>query len=549
MNPTRGACEPDVMVSFLQGDLPADTELAFVEHLDGCPSCRQALDDSAGGAGWRQEVQGSLSSDEIDALAGSVGLTRYEPRPDGYPSLPRESHRALAEQALAALQSCLAPTDDPQMLGRIAGYEIAGVIGRGATGIVVKAFQSTLNRFVAIKLLAPELAVNAAARVRFEREAQAAAAVVHEHVVPIYAVDEFRGTPFLVMQYVSGGSLERRLQEEGILSSAAALRIGMQIASGLAAAHAQGLVHRDIKPANILLESGLERVLITDFGLARAVDDATLTHSGFAAGTPQFMSPEQARGDGIDHRTDLFSLGSVLYTLLAGRPPFHAETAYGLLKRICENPHRRLVDVNPTVPRWLSGMVDRLLAKEPEERFSDASEVARTLSACLAHLQNPEACELPAAARLAARSYRRGHRRRRLIGAGIALASCALGATAVMWGPAWLGSSPISSTNLPDPQSEQFIGSLAARVPESSELDRLLIETQSLAAQLELSWSQPTVAPRDRWLELWQETSHTAAWLDRQLQQESESPLPLPLESAPPPLPPEQPAAVTAPSP
>ena len=160
-----------------------------------------------------------------------------------------------------------------------------------------------------------------------------------------------------------------------------------QVAAGLAAAHARGLVHRDVKPANILLENGVERVKITDFGLARAVDDASLTQSGLIAGTPAYMSPEQADGTKVDHRSDLFSLGSVLYALCAGRPPFRAETTLAVLKRVCEDTPRPLREVNPDIPDWLEAIIARLHAKDPAERFQTAAEVAELLGRHLAHLQ------------------------------------------------------------------------------------------------------------------------------------------------------------------
>src|SRR5205814_9742171 len=175
-----------------------------------------------------------------------------------------------------------------------------------------------------IKVMAPQLAASATARRRFTREARAAAAVTHDHVVTIHAVEDAGPLPHIVMQFVAGTSLQDRLDRTGPLPLAEVLRIGMQTASGLAAAHAQGLVHRDVKPANILLENGVERVKLTDFGLARAADDASLTHSGQVAGTPAYMSPEQAEGKPVDARSDLFSLGSVLYAMLAGRPAFRA---------------------------------------------------------------------------------------------------------------------------------------------------------------------------------------------------------------------------------
>src|SRR5206468_237440 len=144
-------------------------------------------------------------------------------------------------------------------------------------------------------------------------------------------------------------------------------------AAGLAAAHAQGLVHRDVKPANILLENGIERVRLTDFGLARAADDASLTQSGVVAGTPEYMAPEQAAGGTVDHRADLFSLGSVLYAMCAGRPPFRAGGTLAVLKRVCEEAPRPLPEVNPEVPDWLVGIIARLQAKDPADRFQTAA--------------------------------------------------------------------------------------------------------------------------------------------------------------------------------
>ena len=226
-----------------------------------------------------------------------------------------------------ARQSVLAfldPTDDPRHIGCLGVYPIFEIIGRGGMGVVLKAADPALGRVVAIKVLAPELSYLGSARLRFAREARAAASIAHEHVVAIHAVDSWKGLPYLMMQYVPGTSLQGRIESDGPLAVEAILRIGMQVASGLAAAHAQGLVHRDIKPANILLENGIERVRITDFGLARAADDASLSQSGVAAGTPYYMAPEQARCECVDPRADLFSLGGVMYAMCTGHPPFRA---------------------------------------------------------------------------------------------------------------------------------------------------------------------------------------------------------------------------------
>ncbi|MEX0712784.1 MAG: serine/threonine-protein kinase, partial [Pirellulales bacterium] len=163
--------------------------------------------------------------------------------------------------------------------------------------------------------------------------------------------------------------------------------------------HAQGLVHRDVKPANILLEKGVDRVLLTDFGLARAADDASLTRTGVIAGTPRYMSPEQSRGDPVDHRTDLFSLGSVMYAACTGRPPFRAETSYGVLRRICDTLPRSIRDINPDIPDWLALVVQKLQAKEPSQRIQSAGETAELLERCLAHVQQPAVVPLPDAIR------------------------------------------------------------------------------------------------------------------------------------------------------
>ena len=209
-------------------------------------------------------------------------------------------------------------------------------------------------------------------------------------MIAIHGVAADQALPYLVMPYNRGMSLQKRIDQDGPLPLQETLRIAEQIAAGLAAAHAQGLVHRDIKPANILLEDGVERLAITDFGLARAVDDATMTRSGVIAGTPQYMSPEQARGDSIDHRSDLFSLGSVVYAMCTGRPPFRAETTFGILRRITDATPRPIREINSETPTWLCRLVEKLHAKSPADRIQSASEVASLLQSCLAHVQTPD---------------------------------------------------------------------------------------------------------------------------------------------------------------
>ena len=231
--------------------------------------------------------------------------------------------------------------------------------------MVLKGFDAELNRTVAIKVLAPHLARSSAARQRFVREGRAAAAVVHENVVAIHQVDTSGRLPHLVMHFVDGVSLQRHVDTIGPLPVCDALRIAAQTAAGLAAAHRQGIIHRDVKPANILIGGSGQRVWITDFGLARAVDDASLTRTGFIAGTPHYMSPEQARGGSVGPVSDLFSLGAVVYFMLAARPPWRAERSLAVLHRIVGQPHRPLRQINADVPRQVSDLVDRLLSKQP----------------------------------------------------------------------------------------------------------------------------------------------------------------------------------------
>ena len=342
------------------------------------------------------------------------------------------------------------PTDDPRMLGRFGGYEIVGVIGFGGMGVVLKGFETALDRYVAIKVLSPHLATSGAARTRFAREARAAAAVLHENVVAIHRVSEAKGLPYLVMPYLPGDSLQKRLDERGPLELNEILRIGMQIAAGLAAAHAQGLVHRDIKPGNILLDEGVERVTITDFGLARAADDASLTRSGVIAGTPQYMSPEQARGEPLDGRSDLFSLGSVLYAMCVGRPPFRAETAFGVLQRISEPRPTPIREIMPETPEWLCEIIAKLHAKQPAERFQSAGEVAELLGRWLAHVQQPTV--IPAPPRTGDR--RRRARRLRRIVAAVGIGIVAIGLVVV-------------ATQLPSPVGRGAGGEGRERSPQA----------------------------------------------------------------------------------
>lgn len=369
-------CDPAIIELFLQQGLSQTENARFEDHLETCDQCRTQLETAAANVEDWSEIRNSLNSEGCDFGDETSAYVQ--------PLMNRDS-----------ILQWLAPTDDDRMMGRIGAYEVVGIVGTSSMAVVLKAFEPALDRYVAIKLLAPWLHANGAARKRFSREAQAAAAVVHDNVIEIHCVSEANELPYLVMPFVKGPSLQRRLNDQGPLEVTEVLRIGMQAARGLAAAHEQGLVHRDVKPSNIMLADGIERVKLTDFGLARAADDASLTRSGIIAGTPQYMSPEQVRGQNVEQRSDLFSLGSVLYAMCTGRAPFRAETSYGVMRQVTDRDPRPVRQINPRIPEWMCGIISKLMAKQAEHRFESAVETAEVLQQCLAHVQQPTTTPLP----------------------------------------------------------------------------------------------------------------------------------------------------------
>jgi DNA-binding beta-propeller fold protein YncE len=374
--------------------------VAALDRADPAERAKYLDQACAGDPALRQRIEAMLRSHEqtSDFLGAPPGKQRMDlegrtppASSDGTISHGGAPPGGAGDQAL----HFLAPSQKPGSLGRLDHYEMLAVIGRGGMGVVFKAFDEKLRRVVAVKALAPHLAAGGVARRRFVREARAAAAVRHDNVIGIHAVEDAGPIPYLVMEFIDGVSLEDRLRRGGPLEVGEVVRVGLQIAAGLAAAHRQGLVHRDIKPANILLENGSGRVKITDFGLARAADDAGLTQSGHVVGTPAYMSPEQANGDPVDHRSDLFSLGSLLYTLCTGRPPFHAASTPAVLKRVCDGAPRPPREVNAEVPAWLETLISRLHAKNPGDRLQTAAEAADVLGRGLERPRSPDAIAPP----------------------------------------------------------------------------------------------------------------------------------------------------------
>ncbi|MBL8873633.1 MAG: serine/threonine protein kinase [Planctomycetaceae bacterium] len=373
-----------------------DGPTGSVDHLAECSNCQARLERLAADAEQWSQIRDSLQLERDFEPGFESPLENNRSRS---PHKERDHWLRHATWTESMAKSLLSPASHPEMLGRIGRYDVERLIGSGGMGVVFKAYDTELNRPVAIKLLAPYLAGSGSARNRFAREARAAAAVVDDHVVPIHNVEtgneQDNGQPFLVMKFIPGGSLQQRIDREGPLELCEILRIGMQAAKGLAAAHAQGLIHRDVKPSNILLDEGVDRALITDFGLARTTDDANLTRSGFHPGTPHYMSPEQVRGEAIDARSDLFGLGCVMYAMCTGHPPFRSETSYAVLRRITDDTPRSICETNALIPEWIERIVMKLLAKSREARFSSAFEVYELLEKCLAHVQQPTIVPLP----------------------------------------------------------------------------------------------------------------------------------------------------------
>jgi serine/threonine protein kinase len=311
-------------------------------------------------------------------------------------------------------------------------------------------------------------------------------------VIPIYNVEQDDELPYLVMQCVNGKSLQGKVDEHGPLSVAEALRIAKQTAAGLAAAHEQWLVHRDVKPANILLEENVDRVLLSDFGLARAVDDASLTRTGVVAGTPHYMSPEQARGDAIRCDSDQFSLGSVMYFMLTGHPPFRAENAMGVLNRICHDPHRPIEAINADVPVEVSDLIDRLLSKSPKDRFPSAIAVEKEVDRLLALLQSGGLS-----------LQRRGQRKKMAVSQWFALAIVAAGSLiALMVGQQFFRSTKTEgrmkrSSEITVRELASIKAQLQASQAELNEFDATFDRTRQQLMTLESTWQSFSSIPID----------------------------------------------------
>ncbi|HTU89116.1 MAG TPA: protein kinase [Gemmataceae bacterium] len=404
-----------------------------------CPHCAQVMTaPKAGGTGVAPVASQTAASADMETL--------------GLPSSPNDASKAGASSATPMvatwglsskereLCSFLAPSQAPDELGRLGPYRVLKVLGAGGMGVVFRAEDPHLQRMVAIKAMLPGLAENEGLRQRFLREARLAASLKHDHIVTIHQVGEDRGAPFLAMEFLEGESLEDRLKSECKLPLAEVLRIGREIADGLQAAHERGLIHRDIKPGNIWLEKLPERgasaprfrVKILDFGLARtAVDDVHLTQSGAIVGTPAYMPPEQARGEKVDARCDLYSLGCVLYRLCTGELPFKGDNAMSLLLALAIDKPKSPCEVNPDVPPPLADLILCLLAKDPAQRPASAAIVAEDLQALERSLLREQESREPKTVLSPPSQVKTAPNKRRLV---VAIAAGLLGVAVVLAG-------------------------------------------------------------------------------------------------------------------
>ncbi|MFH0965578.1 MAG: bifunctional serine/threonine-protein kinase/formylglycine-generating enzyme family protein [Planctomycetota bacterium] len=333
-------------------------------HLGTCQSCRKAVED----------------------IGGDLGALRRPP-PDK--DAPSERQKQTLEIQADKKPGVVLPQGivldaprDSKYLGRLDEYDVERVIGAGGMGVVVKAYQESLNRSVAIKIMNPTLAQNAVARRRFLDEARHAAELGHDNIVTIHAVSATSERPYIVMSYVKGMSLAELIEAEAPLAPEKAARIARQMLSGLGHAHARRKVHRDIKPANIMLENHIEKVKITDFGIAVSVGQV-IRHSepGQVLGTPAYMSPEQAAGElDVDARSDLFSVGTILYEMLTGLLPFNATSAYERMHKVMEVDPAPVRSLSPSVPDKLSRIVERAMQKDIHARYQTAGDFEQDLS-------------------------------------------------------------------------------------------------------------------------------------------------------------------------
>lgn len=382
-SPSKNCPKPSLLVEFLQGKLQPPALDDCEAHLEQCTHCHETLRGLDSGDTLSEKVAAALFAE--DAAQGSDsqqidGLIKRLTSPDFQTRNPIDAQMATSEimaDRAAEVLRCVQPDDET--LGVLGDYALLRLIGSGSTGVVFQALDRTLQRTVALKVLRPSLGVEA--RERFLAEARSAASLEHANVVTIFQVGQVDRLAFIAMQWLPGQTLEAKLQSGAVFNESEVKDTIAKVASGLAAAHQQQLVHRDIKPANLWICDADEQIKILDFGLARINDENPgLTATGMLAGTPNFMSPEQARGLELDGRSDLFSLGCLMYQLLTGRLPFGASTILATLQSVQNESPVPPCQIKPDVSQHLSDLTMCLLEKQPANRPESARQLAEMLS-------------------------------------------------------------------------------------------------------------------------------------------------------------------------
>jgi|GEM_PF-2773267 len=359
-----------IATQLLLGTLPHDEAEAREQHLLDCAACLDRA-QSITASDWLIESLRNGGEKRAPLAEGSVVSTLVS-------ELEQLGGAAqIAASAHEEIRTILGQPHANDELGRLLHFRVLDVLGAGGMGIVFKAEDCQLNRIVALKVMRPSLAADPEAKLRFRREAKAVAAFEHDHIITVYQVEEDNGIPVFSMQLLEGESLRTRLRREGKLAPEEALRVTREITAGLIEAHGRGLLHRDIKPDNIWLQSPDGRVKILDFGLVRSIEErSSLTHSGAILGTPEYMAPEQACGEAVDERCDLFSLGCVLFHMLTGEPPFKAKNVVATLVAVSNANVTSPRLLNEGVPKAVADLTLNLLEREPDNRVSSAEELA-----------------------------------------------------------------------------------------------------------------------------------------------------------------------------
>ena len=346
------------LLQLIQGDMSAEEERQLENLLCLDAQLRARLDRLSGGDQW------------------AVGSAPIPP--------PHQSARlSLAiEQVSRFVVDGMLPNATPQELPQLpslSGITLVREIGQGGMGVVYEGIDDALGRRVAVKFIHPMRAASPEARERLIREAKATAALHHDNIVTIHAIQTADGTPALIQQYIDGSTLQQILDSEGALPIERCIDLARQLSQGLAAAHAAGIIHRDLKPGNVLIETATGKARLADFGMAKHIAELQLSSPDMVSGTPAYMSPEQTRGEQLDGRSDLFSLGAMLYTAIAGQTPFRGDDPFVVMEQVRAAAHTPLATLRPESPAWLNATVDKLLAKSAEDRIASAEQLLKIL--------------------------------------------------------------------------------------------------------------------------------------------------------------------------